>query len=194
MRHAMFTLVLATCAGACVACSPVDATLSELDLDWNRMLEQPKYDAYEKSRFFDDGMVMRKPPEGTARWRYRHPRNPEPPPVTEALLGRGRMHFERFCGACHGVDGAADTMVAQNMTLRPPPSLHTERIRDFEPKRIYDIITRGYGLMPSYRVQLEPRDRWAVAHYVKALQLSRHVEAALLPAEIRHALEEGRAR
>lgn len=188
MRPPVCSLMIGTLL--CGACSPIDATFSDPDLDWNRMLEQPKYDPYEKSRFFDDGMVMRKPPEGTARWRHRHPRDPEPPPLTEALLGRGRRHFERLCGACHGIDGYGDTPVARNMTLRPPPSLHTERVRAFEPGRLYDIITRGYGLMPSYRVQLEPRDRWAVAHYVKALQMSRHVDVAKLPDAVQRELEE----
>ncbi|MFW6087267.1 MAG: c-type cytochrome [Myxococcota bacterium] len=183
--------LLAMGAAAWVAgCSPVDATLDEPDLDNNRMLAQPRYDAYEKNDFFDDGMAMRVPPEGTVPWRHRHPRSSEPPAVTGALLARGRDAFEVFCGACHGVDGYGESVVAENMTLLPPPSLHTERVRAHDVDEIHRIATRGYGLMPGYRAQLDHDDRWAVAHYVKALQLSRHLEVAALPDGLRRKLAE----
>ena len=36
--------------------------------------------------------------------------------------------------------------------------------------------------MPDYRAQITPRDRWAIAAYVRALQLSQHAPAAEFPA------------
>lgn len=175
---------------AAAACSPVDATIEELDLDWNRMLVQPKQDPYERNDFFEDGMVMRAPPEGTVRWAGKHPRPTHPPEIDGALLERGRERFEIFCGACHGVNGYGDTMVARNMSLRPAPSLHTPRARGYSEERLYRIVTEGYGLMPSYEAQLGFRDRWAVVHYLRALQLSQHVARSELPPSLRTSLDE----
>jgi hypothetical protein len=38
----------------------------------------------------------------------------------------------------------------------------------------FDVMTNGYGSMPDYREQVPPRDRWAIAAYIRALQLSQH--------------------
>ena len=42
-------------------------------------------------------------------------------------------------------------------------------------------MTNGFGAMPDYRAQISPRDRWAIAAYVRALQLSQHASAADTP-------------
>lgn len=154
------------------------------------MLVQPKKDAYEESGAFEDRSAMQPPPPGTVPWRHQRMGSADPPEVTRGLLTRGRERFETFCGACHGVDGHGRTVVARNMALRPPPSLHDERVRGYGAEGLYEIATRGYGLMPGYEAQLTPRDRWAVAHYVKALQLSRHAPVSALPTEMRRHLRE----
>jgi mono/diheme cytochrome c family protein len=84
----------------------------------------------------------------------------------------GRTRFEIFCATCHGTLGTGQTQVAENMRLRKPPSLHSAAIRAYPPGRIFAVISRGYGLMPSYAGQLSVADRWAVVAYVQALQLS----------------------
>ena len=51
-------------------------------------------------------------------------------------------------------------------------------------------MTNGFGAMPDYRAQIAPRDRWAIAAYVRALQLSQHASAAELSAEERQKLSQ----
>jgi hypothetical protein len=36
----------------------------------------------------------------------------------------------------------------------------------------YDVISNGFGGMPDYAAQVKPADRWAIAAYIRALQLS----------------------
>jgi hypothetical protein len=74
---------------------------------------------------------------------------------------------------------------------RPPPSLHIDRLRDAPVGHFYDVMTRGLGAMPDYAQQVPSEDRWAIAAYVKALQLSQHAPVAELTAEDRSRLETG---
>lgn len=74
------------------------------------------------------------------------------------------------------------------MRHRPPPSLHEERIRAFAPAQLVAVMEQGYGLMPSYAGLLDGPDRWAVAAYVRALQLATHARVATLPPDAREAL------
>ena len=55
-----------------------------------------------------------------------------------------------------------------------PPSLHTKAARDFKDGRIFHVITRGQNTMPSYADKLTVEDRWAVIHFVRALQRALH--------------------
>ena len=55
-----------------------------------------------------------------------------------------------------------------------PPSYHIDRMRNAPVGHFYDVITNGYGVMYSYAARVEPSDRWAIAAYIRALQLSRH--------------------
>jgi hypothetical protein len=71
------------------------------------------------------------------------------------------------------------------MSLRPPPSLLDQRIRDMAPGVLFRTIGQGYGLMRSYAAQLAPSDRWAVIAYLRALQLSQNAKLAELPPELR---------
>lgn len=163
--------------------------------NWERMVVQPRYQAYDANPAFADGRAMRLPPAGTVVHEALDEdatASPLPPgwttgiaggrelddiplPVEAAVLERGRDRFERFCAACHGRDGRAESPVARSMTLRPPPSLHLASIRAYSAGRLFRIASEGYGLMPSYAALLGVADRWAVVAYVQALQLSRHV-------------------
>jgi mono/diheme cytochrome c family protein len=51
-----------------------------------------------------------------------------------------------------------------------PPSLLSDKIRNWPDGRIFHVISRGQGLMPSYESQVPTRQRWAVIQYVRALQ------------------------
>lgn len=91
------------------------------------------------------------------------------PPITRALVDRGRDRYDRLCSACHGLRGDGVSAVASSMTLRKPPSLVDATVTGFSDDRILTVIEVGYGLMPAYR-WIPARDRYAILHYVRALQ------------------------
>jgi len=93
-----------------------------------------------------------------------------PPPVTRALLVRGRDRFDRICAACHGLRGDGNSQVARAMTLRRPPSLIDPPVTMLTDERILTVVTTGYGLMPGFGSLLVLGDRFAILHYLRALQ------------------------
>jgi mono/diheme cytochrome c family protein len=161
-------------------------------VDFERMIDQRKLEAYEASSAFEDGKAMRTPPpdtvaRGSSASRERASASFAssdvsglPLALTPQLLRRGQNRFDIYCAACHGVLGDGQSQVAENMRLRPPPSLHEARLRALSSGRLYTIVRDGYGLMPGYGPALSVDDRWAVVAYVGALQLSQHVELSQL--------------
>jgi hypothetical protein len=172
---------------------------------------QPKTRRYAESSFFDNGLSMHAPPEGTVP-RERITLNPRvttgreadgptqsngeplpryvttvPVPVTRKLLELGRKRFDITCGTCHGPLGDGESIVARQMALRPPPSLH--RYIDRPAGYFFEVITKGFGMMASYAGELTIEERWAVVAYVRALQLSQSTPAAELPPDVRQQLE-----
>ncbi len=145
------------------------------------MHDQPRYDPLERSAFFPDGKASRPLVAGTiARGTA-----PDAPPerVTRALLERGRERYDVFCAPCHDRVGTGNGIVVQR-GYRRPPSFHDERLRAAPVRYFADVIAHGFGQMPSYAAQVPAADRWAIAAYVRALQVSQHVAAAdLTPAE-----------
>jgi len=94
-----------------------------------------------------------------------------PLPSTLELMRRGRERFEIFCSPCHGVLGDGDGIVARR-GFPHPPSYHEARLRAAPDRHFYEVISNGYGLMYAYGDRIEPRDRWAIVAYIRALQLS----------------------
>ena len=43
------------------------------------------------------------------------------------------------------------------------------------------MITRGYGAMYPYADRVASDDRWAIVHYIRALQLSQHATLSAVP-------------
>ncbi len=115
-----------------------------------------------------------------------------PFPVTAEVLARGRQRFDIYCSPCHGRLGDGQGMIVQR-GLRPPPSYHTERLRDAPVGHFYNVVTNGYGAMVSYASRLAPADRWAIVAYVRALQLSQHASATDVPADTLAALRRSEA-
>lgn len=168
------------------------------DWDLNRMISQPRYDAFGRSRFFTDERTMRPPPEGTVS--RSEVLGPEPLvfgtqngalvtaipiPVDRPLLDEGRRHFDVVCSPCHGVLGNGQSVVADNMPLVKPASLQDDRLRSVPDGHLFRVIGEGWGMMPRYGYRLDPRQRWAVVAYVRALQLSQHAPLAELPPPLR---------
>lgn len=163
------------------------------------MQRQQKYEAYQESEHYPDGLSMRAPPEGTVPYRsFVEPAisagvGPDGAPIARSpvpfdgpLLARGRTRYDIHCAVCHGLSGDGRTQVALNMSLRRPPSLH--EFRDVPDGHLYRVITHGFGLMPSYAGALDVRDRWAVVAYVRALQLSQRATLEQAPPEERERL------
>lgn len=168
-----------------------------------RDYDQPRYDPLEASSLFPDGKSARPLPEGTFAvddprldaelWAGRAPEGgyvDEPPfPLTVALLARGRERYDVFCSPCHGFTGRGDGMIVQR-GYRPPPSFHTDRMRAHPLGYLVDVITNGFGVMPLYADRIPARDRWAIAAYVRALQISQDIPLADLPPEDAARLED----
>jgi mono/diheme cytochrome c family protein len=93
----------------------------------------------------------------------------EKPPMSLALVQRGRERFNIFCSECHGYTGEGDGMVAQR-GFPHPPSFHDPRLIAAPDEHFVDVITNGHGVMYSYADRVPPPDRWAIAAYIRALQ------------------------
>jgi mono/diheme cytochrome c family protein len=168
-----------------------------------RMLEQPRGVPYGTSAAFADGRAMREPVSGTRAREQPFVGQSRietglvgadyvqdiPLPVTRASLQSGRVEFERVCATCHGVLGDGNSVVAEKMRARRPPSLHEARIARLPAGKLFQIASRGYGLMPGYAAVLSVEERWSVVAYLDALRLSQATLARNLPASMRAELE-----
>ena len=149
------------------------------DWDLQCMNNQPRCEPGDRRPWLPDERCDQAPPEDTVPFRSPVASEPAPPPTRELVL-RGADRFARVCAACHGALGDGVSAIALDMSLRKPPSLHTSTIVRDPDQRLYEVITDGYGLMPSYRWQLPAHDRWAVVYFVRALQRSQSVGVAQL--------------
>jgi mono/diheme cytochrome c family protein len=91
-----------------------------------------------------------------------------PLPETPEVIAHGQFVFENVCIACHGKQGAGDGPVT---ALFPkPPSLMTQKVRDWPDGQVYHRPARGQGSMPSHARQVDARDIWSLVHYVRKMQ------------------------
>jgi mono/diheme cytochrome c family protein len=102
---------------------------------------------------------------------YREEQNLMPFPVTVDVLKRGQEKFNVYCTPCHSrVGNGLGAIVDRG--YKPAANLH-DQVRIAQPvSHYFYVMTHGYGSMPDYSAQLTPADRWAVAGYIRALQLS----------------------
>ena len=103
-----------------------------------------------------------------------------PFPVTAGVMARGQQRFNIYCSPCHSEAGDGNGMIVQRGFKRPP-SYHIERLRKAPIGYFFDVMTNGFGAMPDYSQQVSPADRWAIAAYIRALQLSQHATEADVP-------------
>lgn len=131
--------------------------------------------------------VMRLPPEGT------YPRGFKPYPYgkeegelastelenplkrSKNFLKLGQKKYNTYCIVCHGPTGKGNGTIVPKFPM--PPSLNSDKVREWSDGRLFHVITRGQNLMPSYAIQVTPEERWAIVHYVRALQRSVHPTA-----------------
>ena len=162
------------------------------------MHDQPKYIPLRPSEFFTDGRSARPLPEGTVARGHLNddvlfytgkgpdgkPVDTFPFPVTKEVILRGQQRFNIYCTPCHDRTGSGNGMIVRR-GYRRPPTYHSDRLRQVPNGYIYDVITNGFGAMPDYAAQIQPRDRWAIVSYVRALQLSQQASINDVPAAAR---------
>ena len=174
--------------GIAVAC----AGLSVLGLAGCRqdMHNQPKFYYQRGTSFYADGRsarpqvqntVARNQKDGSSYLRTGFVNGKEgdgmPFPVTEELLQRGQEQYNVYCTACHSRVGNGAGIVVQR-GYRPAGNFHTDRLRAMPLGHFYNVIANGWGAMPDYSAQVSIEDRWAIAAYIRALQLSQNASAA----------------
>ena len=146
------------------------------------MTQQPKYTAYQPSSLWPDGASARPIPAGTvARGDLaREAAKQKPPEVTLSLLKRGQDRFATFCSPCHGLSGYGDGMIVQR-GFPAPVTYHNDGFRQIDGQFFFNTMTQGLGAMYSYADRVSVEDRWAIAAYIRALQLSQYASVAVAP-------------
>jgi mono/diheme cytochrome c family protein len=162
------------------------------------MQDQPKYRPQRPSDFFADGRSERQPVEGTiargaldedtAFYEGKDAAGKDieafPIAVDKTVIVRGQQRFDVYCSPCHGRIGNGLGMIVRR-GFKQPPSYHIDRLRNAPVGHLYDVISNGYGAMLNYASQVQPRDRWAIVAYIRALQYSENANINDLPQEAR---------
>jgi mono/diheme cytochrome c family protein len=163
------------------------------------MSDQPRYDPLEANAAYSELLMSRAPVPGTiARGQLQLDEAfstgkdngqivAELPEAALAgrsmneLLARGQERYTIFCSHCHaqvggGIGGDPQYARLVGMVVQrgfpAPPSYHQERLRQAPIGHFFDVITNGTGRMPPHGYLIPPEDRWAIAAYIRALQLS----------------------
>ena len=150
-------------------------------LPFNWMHWQFRVNPQTTSTFYSDGRSMREPVEGTVArgfMPYQYKGLPDsvikvlsnPLPTSQKVLDQGQYRFNTYCSPCHGYYGKGDSRLHGQFPA--PPSLHSDKVRNWPDGNIYNVITNGQNIMPSYAKQIPREDRWAIVHYIRALQRS----------------------
>jgi cytochrome c553 len=157
------------------------------------MHDQPKFKPLRINTFYPDNRSARPLIDGTvARADLREdtyyytgkvngqPGTEFPFPVTREVLERGEERYNIYCSPCHSRIGDGNGMIVQRGFKRPP-SYHTDRLRQAPIGHFFDVMTNGFGAMSEYKSQVSVSDRWAIAAYIRALQLSQDATQADVP-------------
>ena len=114
---------------------------------------------------------------------YREEHDALPFPATIEVLKRGQERFNIYCSPCHSRVGNGLGEIVQR-GYKPAANLH-DQVRVTQPvSHYFYVMTNGYGAMPDYSAQLTPSDRWAVAAYIRALQLSQAAKMSDVPSGV----------
>jgi cytochrome c553 len=116
--------------------------------------------------------------------------------ITHDVLVRGRERYAVYCAMCHDAIGTGNGKIVQRGFTKPPSYLadnsrqlarsgYQVPLHDVPVGYLFDVATNGYGAMADYSSQVSPRDRWAIAAYIRTLQLSQSLPLDDLPSNIR---------
>jgi mono/diheme cytochrome c family protein len=166
----------------------------------NDMHDQPRYKPLAESDFFSDHRAARPAIEGTVarghlridEARYTGKIGGEdidlfPIPITKADIERGQTRFNIYCTPCHGRLGDGNGMVVLR-GYRQAATYYSDKLMKAPVGHFFDVITNGFGAMPSYASRLDADDRWRVIAYIRALQLSESAKLTDVPADKRQDL------
>lgn len=188
---AALTMGLAGCRGDLATDPPIHL---------NPNMDNQKYiQAQEPSTFWKDGRGMRPQVPGTIAIGELHestrlyqgtvrgkPVKKLPVKLTENLLKRGQARYNIYCRPCHGRTGTAKhaPVPTRGMVIQPTSYLEP-RLRRAPIGHFFQVITNGIRNMPSYAVQIPVRDRWAIAAYVRVLQIAGSQPIERIPPAVR---------
>lgn len=170
---------LALLAAACDGRRETREILNMPDMHFSPALKAQQPDPWSPT-----GSSMRLPPEGTVPVGFRPytitnaeadelaSRLPNPLPATREVLRAGARYYTIYCALCHGDTGnGLGSIIEANRGMPLPPELYSDKlVNDWTDGRIFHTITVGQGNMPAYNTKMDPEQRWAVVHYVRALQ------------------------
>jgi mono/diheme cytochrome c family protein len=155
------------------------------------MHNQPRYKPFAASAFFGDGRSERPMIEDTVARGQLHLDEARytgkvggkdidyfPIQITREDLARGQERFNIFCSPCHGRLGDGRGMIVLR-GLRQPPNYHDPRLITAPIGHFFDVMTNGFGAMFSYASRVPVDDRWRIAAYIRALQLSQNAPPQL---------------
>jgi mono/diheme cytochrome c family protein len=164
------------------------------------MQDQPRYKPLAETDFFADHRSERPQVEGTiARGHLRIDEaryvgkvggddiTEFPIPIAKADIERGQQRFNIYCSPCHGRIGDGNGMIVLR-GFRQAASFYSEKLMTAPVGHFFDVISNGFGAMPSYASRITPDDRWRVIAYIRALQLSVSARLSDVPTDQRQNL------
>jgi len=148
------------------------------------MQDQPRLNAQKPSTFFKDGHGMQQPVPGTVARGYLPTATGtqeeaaalvNPLPRTREVFATGRKAYTNRCEVCHGAVGNGVGSLTAAYGAKPA-NLQAQQFRDYPDGKIYWAIVNGKNSMPSHAPYLSEPERWAVVHYVRALQRAQNAK------------------
>ena len=106
------------------------------------------------------------------------------PAVDAATLDWGGKRYNIYCAPCHGDTGHGDGPVTRRgggFSVQPA-NLHMARLLPESLGYYFHVATNGKGKMRGYKAQIPVEDRWAIAAWVRTLQVSHTAKASDIPA------------
>jgi mono/diheme cytochrome c family protein len=157
------------------------------------MQDEPRYKPLSESDFFSDHRSARPMVDGTvarghlridsARYTGKIDGNDVdqfPIPISKADIERGEARFNIYCSPCHSRLGDGNGMIVLR-GFRQAASFHTDKLVKAPVGHFFDVISNGFGAMPSYASRIEPDDRWRIIAYIRALELSESATLTAVP-------------
>lgn len=146
------------------------------------MDSQPKYKTQSSNQFFYNQMTMQTPVPGTVALDEMQADDvvttgkdaegnfvaTSPLESTPELIARGADRYAIYCAPCHRASGDGQGILFKRGV--PTANLHDERLRTMPDGELFNAITNGIGLMPSYSYPISVEDRWAIVAHVRELQ------------------------